>query len=157
MVLLSLTLKFLLWHGELSFYMRGGTGMKRSLPCYSPLPCWLLQNATMYLSLMQMEKPSRETFWRSSWCRDRSFPYLGFSGICKLPKWDPGSRAGICLGHSIVHANSVALVFNPNTGDVSPQFLFFLTITLSLYHTWGMVPCPQTGLIWLSGGPRKSY
>ena len=53
MVFLGLTLQFLLWERELSFYMRGGTSLNQSLPCYGPLPCWLLQNATMNLSLMQ--------------------------------------------------------------------------------------------------------
>ena len=38
------------------------------------------------------------------------------------PKWDPRSRLGIYLGHSPSHAGSVALVLNPRTGLVSPQF-----------------------------------
>lgn len=39
-----------------------------------------------------------------------------------LPKWDPRSRLGIYLGHSPLHAGSVALVLNPSTGHVSPQY-----------------------------------
>ena len=38
------------------------------------------------------------------------------------PKWEPRSRIGIYLGHSPFHAGSVALVWNPTTGRVSPQF-----------------------------------
>ena len=38
------------------------------------------------------------------------------------PKWDPRSRLGIYLGHSPSHAGNVALVLNPRTGLVSPQF-----------------------------------
>jgi hypothetical protein len=38
------------------------------------------------------------------------------------PKWEPRSRIGVYLGHSPFHAGSVALVFNPSTGHVSPQF-----------------------------------
>ena len=39
-----------------------------------------------------------------------------------LPKWNPRARVGIYLGHSPVHAGNVALVLNPATGHVSPQF-----------------------------------
>ena len=42
--------------------------------------------------------------------------------ISGLPKWEPHSHAGIYLGHSPFHAVSVALVLNPETGHVSPQF-----------------------------------
>ena len=38
------------------------------------------------------------------------------------PKWDPRARLGIYLGHLPLHAGSVALVMNPKTGLVSPQF-----------------------------------
>ena len=38
------------------------------------------------------------------------------------PTWDPRARLGIYLGHSPSHAGSVALVLNPRTGLVSPQF-----------------------------------
>ena len=39
-----------------------------------------------------------------------------------LPKWEPRSRLGIYLGHSPSHAGSVALVMNPKSGLVLPQF-----------------------------------
>ena len=42
-------------------------------------------------------------------------------GPCS-PKWEPRCRIGVYLGHSPFHARSVALMFNPTTGLVSPQF-----------------------------------
>ena len=38
------------------------------------------------------------------------------------PKWEPRSRVGIYLGHSPTHAGSVAMVLNPRTLHVSPQY-----------------------------------
>ena len=38
------------------------------------------------------------------------------------PKWKQRSRLGVYLGPSPKHARSVALVLNPRTGHVSPQF-----------------------------------
>ena len=38
------------------------------------------------------------------------------------PKWDPRTRLGIYVGRSPYHAGSVALVLNPRTGHVSPQY-----------------------------------
>lgn len=38
------------------------------------------------------------------------------------PKWNPRANLGIYVGHSPLHAGSVALVLNPKTGHVSPQF-----------------------------------
>eukprot|EP00956_Cyclotella_meneghiniana_P001276 scaffold1377_cov23-Cyclotella_meneghiniana.AAC.1 len=43
-------------------------------------------------------------------------------GAMGPPKWNPRARIGIYLGHSPFHAGSVALVLNPTTGLVSPQF-----------------------------------
>ena len=40
----------------------------------------------------------------------------------KIGKWLPRSRVGIYLGKSPRHARTVALVLNPRTGNVSPQF-----------------------------------
>ena len=40
----------------------------------------------------------------------------------KSPKWEECARLGIYLGNSPVHARSVALVLNTETGLVSPQF-----------------------------------
>ena len=39
-----------------------------------------------------------------------------------VPKWDPRARLGIYLGQSPDHAANVALVLNPKTGLLSPQF-----------------------------------
>ena len=44
------------------------------------------------------------------------------SGVAGAPKWEPRARLGIYVGHSPSHAGSVALVLNPKTGHVSPQF-----------------------------------
>ena len=44
------------------------------------------------------------------------------SGIGSVPKWEPRSRMGLYLGFSPVHSLNVALVFNPKTGFVSPQY-----------------------------------
>ena len=38
------------------------------------------------------------------------------------PKWEPRTRVGIYLGHSPIHAVSIAMVFKPKTGHVSPQY-----------------------------------
>ena len=38
------------------------------------------------------------------------------------PKWDSRTRLGIYVGRSPYHAGSVALVLNPITGYVSPQY-----------------------------------
>jgi len=40
----------------------------------------------------------------------------------KIPKWNPRARLGIYLGRSPCHAGNVALVLNPKTLHVSPQF-----------------------------------
>ena len=39
-----------------------------------------------------------------------------------MPKWEDRSRVGVYLGHSSQHATSVALILNPQTGYISPQF-----------------------------------
>ena len=44
------------------------------------------------------------------------------SGLSTCPKWEPRSRLGIYVGHSPAHAGTVALILNPRTGHVSPQF-----------------------------------
>ena len=38
------------------------------------------------------------------------------------PKWEPRARSGVYLGYSPAHAGNVALVFNLQTGHVSPQY-----------------------------------
>ena len=39
-----------------------------------------------------------------------------------VPKWEPRGRLGIYVGRSPAHASNVALVLNPKTGLVSPQY-----------------------------------
>ena len=63
------------------------------------------------------------------------------SGVIGVPKWDPFSWIGIYLGHSPIHAGSVTLVLNPQTGHVSPQFhaVFddnFITVPQMRDHTF---------------------
>jgi hypothetical protein len=58
------------------------------------------------------------------------------------PKWEPRSWIGIYLGHSPFHAGSVALVFNPCTSRVSPQYHIVFNNTFSTipYMDAGTVP-----------------
>ena len=58
------------------------------------------------------------------------------------PKWEPRSRIGVYLGHSPFHAGSFALVFNPRTGRVSPQYhvVFDDTFSAVLYMDAGTEP-----------------
>ena len=44
------------------------------------------------------------------------------SGGAGPPKWEPHSRIRVYLGHSPFRAGSVALLWNPTTGRVSPQY-----------------------------------
>ena len=39
-----------------------------------------------------------------------------------IPKWNPRARRGIYLGLLPEHASNVALIYNPHTGFVSPQY-----------------------------------
>ena len=58
------------------------------------------------------------------------------------PKWKPRSRTGVYFGHSPFHAGSVALVFNPPIGRVSPQYhvIFDDTFLTVPYMDAGMEP-----------------
>ena len=47
---------------------------------------------------------------------------LQLAGRPGPPKWEPRSCIGVYLGHSHFHAGSIALVFNPKTVQVSPQY-----------------------------------
>jgi hypothetical protein len=44
------------------------------------------------------------------------------AGSIGPPKWEPRSNIHVYLGHSLFHTGSVALVYNPSTGHVSPQY-----------------------------------
>jgi hypothetical protein len=39
-----------------------------------------------------------------------------------IPKWEPRAQMGLYIGRSPSHAANVALIFNPRTGHISPQF-----------------------------------
>jgi hypothetical protein len=58
------------------------------------------------------------------------------------PKWEPRSWIGVYLGHSPFHGGSVALVFNPKTATVSPQYhvVFNNDFTTVPYMKQGEVP-----------------
>eukprot|EP00957_Ditylum_brightwellii_P117951 8996578-Ditylum_brightwellii.AAC.1 len=64
------------------------------------------------------------------------------AGSAGPPKWEPCSCIGVYLGHSPLHTGSMALVWNPSTGQVSPQLhvVFdddFFTVT---YMEAGTIP-----------------
>lgn len=67
---------------------------------------------------------------------------LQTAGGAGPPKWQPRSRIGVYLGHSPFHSGSVALVWNPRTGRVSPQFhcVFDDDFTTVGYMERGEVP-----------------
>ena len=67
---------------------------------------------------------------------------LHSAGGAGPPKWDPRSRIGVYCGHSPFHAGNVALVFNPKTGLISPQFhvVFDDEFTTVPYMERGEVP-----------------
>jgi hypothetical protein len=44
------------------------------------------------------------------------------SGASMIPKWEPRARMGIYVGQSPSHTSNVALVLNPRTGPILPQF-----------------------------------
>ena len=64
------------------------------------------------------------------------------SGQGMIPEWDPRSIMGIYVGRSPAHASNVALVLNPRTGHVSPQFhvVFDDEFTTVPYLRKGQVP-----------------
>ncbi len=63
-------------------------------------------------------------------------------GSIGLPKWEPRSNISVYLGHSPFHAGSVALVYNPSTGHVSPQYhvVFDDDFTTVPYMEAGAIP-----------------
>ena len=63
-----------------------------------------------------------------------------------VTKWDPRARLGIYIDRYPAHAGNVALVLNPNTGLVSPQYnvVFDDDFTMAPHWIRGAVP-PQLG------------
>ncbi|KAL7468050.1 hypothetical protein ACHAXS_009995, partial [Conticribra weissflogii] len=49
-------------------------------------------------------------------------PFLFQTNPKGIPKWEPWAQLGIYVGRLAHHAGNVALVLNPKTGSVSPQF-----------------------------------
>jgi hypothetical protein len=64
------------------------------------------------------------------------------AGSIGPPKWEPRSNIRVYLGHSMFHAGSVALVYNPSTGHVSPQYhvVFDDDFTMVPYTEEGTIP-----------------
>jgi hypothetical protein len=64
------------------------------------------------------------------------------AGLIGPPKWEPRSNICVYLGHSLFHAGSVALVYNPSTGHVSPQYhvVYEDDFTMVPYMEAGMIP-----------------
>jgi hypothetical protein len=63
------------------------------------------------------------------------------AGSIGLPKWELRSNICVYLGHSLFHARSVALVYNPSARCVSPQYHVVFD------NDFTMVPCMEEGLI----------
>ena len=63
------------------------------------------------------------------------------SGGAGPPKWEPCSRIGVYLGHLPFHAGSVALVWNPTTYCVIPQY------NVVFYDEFSTVPYMEAGTI----------
>ena len=64
------------------------------------------------------------------------------SGNGAVPKWEPCAQMGIYVERSPSHASNIALILNPRTGHISPQFhvVFDDDFTTVQYLCTGMVP-----------------
>jgi hypothetical protein len=72
------------------------------------------------------------------------------SEIDSAPKWKlPRSRLGIYVGHSPAHAGPVALVINPQTGHVLPQYhvVFYELFTTVTFMEKSEVPTDWAELV----------
>ena len=69
--------------------------------------------------------------------------------ISGLPSWEPRSRAGIYLVKSLFPAVSIALVLNPATGNISPQFhvAFYDEFSTVSFMMEGTIPPNWTDLL----------
>jgi len=61
----------------------------------------------------------------------------------KIPQWEPWSCRGIFVGVSPLHASSVALVLNPSTNRLSPQFHCVYDDYFETVHHKGTDPPPK--------------
>lgn len=66
---------------------------------------------------------------------------LQAAGSIGPPKWEPRSNIQVYLGHSPFNAGSVALVYNPSTGNISSQFHVVFD------DDFTTVPCMEAGTI----------
>ena len=62
---------------------------------------------------------SYHTFFCPTYVLDARLQNSGGAGP---PKWEPRSRIGVYLGHSPLHAGNIAVVWNPTTVRLSPQY-----------------------------------
>jgi hypothetical protein len=62
------------------------------------------------------------------------------AGSIRPPKWEPRSNICVNFRHSPFHAGSVALVYNPSTGHVSPQY------HVAFDDDFTMVPYTEAGI-----------
>ena len=77
-------------------------------------------------------------------------------GVGSAPRWEPRSHLGIYVSHSPSHAGSVALILNPQTGHVSPQFHVVFDDHFTRFHLWRKMSFHLMGLSWLRTPVRKS-
>jgi hypothetical protein len=71
------------------------------------------------------------------------------SGNGAVPTWEPCAQISIYVGCSPSHASNVALVLNPRTGHISPQFhvVYDDDFTTVQYLCTGTVPPHWAGLV----------
>jgi hypothetical protein len=61
-----------------------------------------------------------------------------------IPKWEPQACMGIYVGWSPSHASNVALVLNPRTGHILPQFhVVFDDDFTTVKYLWKMTVPPH--------------
>ncbi len=71
------------------------------------------------------------------------------AGSIGPPKWEPRPNICVYLGHSPLHAGSIALVYNPSTGHVSLQYhvVFGNDFTMVPYMEAGTIPPHWSDLV----------
>ena len=88
---------------------------------------------------MKQSVKEKHTLYFPVYCLDAKLQ----GGIGGIPKWDPRSRLVIVVGHSPDHASDVALVLNPRTGLVSPQYHVIFDDTFSTLGHLQSVAAPS--------------
>jgi hypothetical protein len=71
------------------------------------------------------------------------------AGSIGPPKWEPRSNIHVYHGHSPFHTRSVALVYNPSTGHVRPQYhvVFDNNFIMVSYMEAGTIPPHWSDLV----------